>query len=120
METGQIPVWYASHPDHGIVCNFPVPLDVRDMDQEQFLTAFQHCMVFSSVKDQKHLLQTFPHYDPLLMSLAVINGKVVRHFMQFGLFMPPLHTLQDELDVGVWFDLLLAPAQREAEHMVGW
>jgi hypothetical protein len=90
------------------------------MDQEQFLAAFQHRMVFSSAKDQKHLLQTFPCYDLSLMSLAVFHGKVVCHFMQFGLFVPPLHTLQDESDVGVWFDLLLAPAQREAKHMVGW
>jgi hypothetical protein len=40
VATSQIPTWYAFRPDHGIVCNFPVPLDVRDMDQEQFLATW--------------------------------------------------------------------------------
>jgi hypothetical protein len=28
MVTGQVPMWYPPHPDHGMVCNFPVPLEL--------------------------------------------------------------------------------------------
>jgi hypothetical protein len=77
ITTGQIPTWYASRPDHGVICNFPVPLDIPNMDQEQFLAAFQCWVPFFIAKEQKKVILHFQCYDPLLMSLAVFHGKVV-------------------------------------------
>jgi hypothetical protein len=100
--TCNIPPWHAYNPKYNrITINFAVALDMSFMDPEWFFSGFGTTGFRRDL--QKHFEQSFPAYT-VARTFFVYHEDVVRHCQQYGIFVPPLHTLRSGLPLGTWFE----------------
>ena len=112
--TNSIRPWTAVRPDFGLTVNHPVRIDVHYMDHELFLATYQRH--FNNTC-HKYFISGFPVFaaEDNDGDFAAWHGRLVSHCMEFHVYLPPLHTLRDNLPLGVWFEELPAWTQQDAQ-----
>jgi hypothetical protein len=104
--TGTIAPWTASRPDYGVIMCHALPLNLRQHDKAVFLSAFGRRAFDSNVI--KEFLRNFPVFsptgtgDPQYLLLAYFT-RVVSYCSNFGVYLPPSHTLSSGDILGRWF-----------------
>ena len=113
--TGTLLPWYAIRPDFGEVLCHPVANNVHFMDRGLFLSGFLRRF---DPKNQSRFTSNFPAFDGGgdAITLTDYYGRVVRHAMNYNVYVPPLHTLRDGVPLGVWFEGLPDWVQTEAQN----
>lgn len=114
--TASIRPWTAIRPDYGIITNHPVRIDVHYMDHALFLATFtQH---FDSIRN-KYFIAGFPIFaaENTIRDFTAWHGRLVSHCMQYGVYLPPLHTLRYDQPLGIWFPELPPWTRRDVQNV---
>jgi len=104
--TGSIYPWTGHLPDHGaIIVNYPVKLNVQDMSWRQYISDLLHGRYNpSDTKCLERFHKGFPTAKGSKLSLMDYLIDVVQHGKDWGLFIPPLHTLEVNNPLGFYVD----------------
>jgi len=96
LATGIIYPWTGHSPDLGkVIVNYPVRLNMQDMSWRGYLSDLLHGRYNPS--DQKSIEcfhKGFPMAKGSKLSMMDYLLKVVQHGKDWGLFIPPLHTIE--------------------------
>lgn len=120
--TGRIFPWIADRPSYGTVVNHPVAIDILYHDREMFLSCFRH----SGSRPSQPQLQTkkfalferrFPSRGEGEHLLHFLN-RVVEHGATHGCYVPPVHTLSVNEELGAWYSKLEHWTQHECDVSV--
>ena len=98
--TGMLSPWIAPRPDYGVVLCHPVSSSLQFQDKTLFMSAFTRRF---EIKTVKHFVHNQPRYDPSESFLSWYS-RFVRFYHDYGVYIPPAHTLRDNEPLGVWYD----------------
>jgi hypothetical protein len=102
--SGTISPWIATRPDYNTIICHALPLNLRQHDKAVFLSAFGRSPFDSNAI--KEFLRNFPVFpatgDPQYLLLPYFT-RVVSYCTNFGVYVPPSHTLSSGDILGRWF-----------------
>jgi len=111
--TGSIYPWTGHSPDHGgIIVNYPVKMNVQDLSWRRYISDLLHGRYTpGDTKCLERFHKGFPTAKGSKLSLMDYLIDVVQHGKDWGLFIPPLHTLEVNKPLGFYVDHVPATHQ---------
>jgi len=106
LATGIIYPWTRHSPDHGqVIVNYPVQLNAQDMSKHCYMSNLLHGRYNpSDSKSLDRFHKGFPTVKNLKLSLMDYLLEVVQHGKDWGLFIPPLHTIEVNNPLGFYYN----------------
>ncbi len=117
--------WHGWHPTRGLSLNFPASTGLRFVSKVEFLQQFTHGPAFVLHDVSPDFRKGFPKFTCVdtkaPTSLEIIQYAVVvgEHCHRYGIYCPPVHTVNNVRSVGWWFADLPPRTQEDSRQMDG-